>query len=241
MFLASVVWAQPAAAAANCPDARGEFDGDGSNRAVATYTVTPGPRSAVIVTLTARSVGDGQEDITVNLIGASGQTVLATGARHCDVEIEAILRTATTFTATVNVASEPIQWSISSRAGYCGSQTVPTDTGVYYIDIWQTSFFVLLFELDMHYVPDGVPAVLTIPVGATVAWRNRDTNWKHSVTSDDGTTFSSGELGSPWNSNDFFIYTKQFTQPGTFTYHDRLHPQLVGTIIVTGNGKMVFR
>jgi len=248
MLLASAIWAQPAAAAGDCPGAEGEINGDGSNQVVATYTVTPSPMNAVIVTMTANSSGAGEDVITVSLIsnfGTSGQTVLATGASNGDVEIQAIIRSATTFTAMVNAASEPVRWSFHSTSGYCGNQTVPTDTGVYYVDIWQTSFFVLPFAPDTYYAPDGVPAALTIPVGATVVWRNRDFSAggerKHAVTSDDGTTFASGDLDEPNGLIKFFTYTKQFTQPGTFTYHDRLHPELVGTIIVIGDGGVVFR
>lgn len=69
------------------------------------------------------------------------------------------------------------------------------------------------------------PATLTIKVGTTVKWSNKDTA-SHDVVSDSGLwsspTLSKGE--------DFFF---TFTQTGTFTYHCSFHPSMKGTIVVT--------
>ena len=72
------------------------------------------------------------------------------------------------------------------------------------------------------------PDTLTIPVGTTIVWTNL-TNTPHTVTSDDGKTFNSGD-NSPVDSGAKFSFT--FTQPGTYKYHCDFHPSMVATIIV---------
>jgi plastocyanin len=68
------------------------------------------------------------------------------------------------------------------------------------------------------------PAVLTVPVGATVTWVNHDEE-PHTVTSTTGTFSSPGLL-----SEDTFVQT--FTKPGTYAYSCALHPQMRATVIV---------
>ncbi len=69
-------------------------------------------------------------------------------------------------------------------------------------------------------------ASLTIPVGTTVAWTNADAA-PHTVTALDG-AFDSGILdpggGFAW----------EFSAPGTFPYRCDLHPQMEGSVEVTG-------
>jgi len=72
------------------------------------------------------------------------------------------------------------------------------------------------------------PDPLTIPVGTKVRWTNKDSP-PHTVTADNG-TFDSGTL----NTGDEFAV--DFGQPGTYTYHCAIHPNMTGTIIVTGAG-----
>ncbi len=69
------------------------------------------------------------------------------------------------------------------------------------------------------------PADLTISAGQTVVWTNSDST-THTVTSDDGTTFDSGNL----NNGDTFSYT--FNTPGTYSYHCSIHPFMTGTVTV---------
>jgi len=74
-----------------------------------------------------------------------------------------------------------------------------------------------------------VPASLTVPVGTTVTWINKDLAI-HNVTSGvrwtpDG-VFASGSL---WH-NAKFSYT--FKQPGTFSYYCSIHSHMEGTIVV---------
>ncbi len=70
------------------------------------------------------------------------------------------------------------------------------------------------------------PNELTIRVGDTVRWTNRD-SVNHTTTSDDGTTWDSDFLGKDQS----FSFT--FTSVGTFPYHCSPHPFMTGTITVT--------
>jgi plastocyanin len=70
------------------------------------------------------------------------------------------------------------------------------------------------------------PAELTVAVGTTVAWTNRDA-MSHTVTADAG-AFDSGALGN----GETFKWT--FDQPGEFPYSCTIHPSMHGTITVTG-------
>jgi plastocyanin len=68
------------------------------------------------------------------------------------------------------------------------------------------------------------PSSVTIPVGATVVWKNLDAE-PHTVASVDG-KFRSGAL----DENDTFTFA--FLAPGTYRYVCSIHPQMVGTVIV---------
>ncbi len=67
------------------------------------------------------------------------------------------------------------------------------------------------------------PQILTVKVGTTVTWVNRDAV-QHTV--DWGDVESSA-----LNTGDSFQYT--FLTPGTYSYYCSLHPQMTGKIIVT--------
>lgn len=68
------------------------------------------------------------------------------------------------------------------------------------------------------------PATLTVSVGTTVTWSNRDDE-AHLVN---GTTdvFKS----PPLDTNEKFSF--RFTAPGTYPYYCKLHPQMKGQIVV---------
>src|SRR2546428_5175343 len=79
-----------------------------------------------------------------------------------------------------------------------------------------------------HY-PSGPlfsPANLTVKVGKTVAWVNKDTV-THTVTSDGSSLFDSGFM--PTGAT--FQFT--FTTAGTYPYYCTVHPFMKGTIVVT--------
>ena len=70
------------------------------------------------------------------------------------------------------------------------------------------------------------PGTLTVPVGTTVTWTNRD-NEVHTVTADDNPpTFKSPGL----DTDDIFSFT--FNKAGTYAYHCSLHPHMTGKIFV---------
>jgi plastocyanin len=69
------------------------------------------------------------------------------------------------------------------------------------------------------------PDKLTVPVGATVTWINRD-DVPHTVVSTDKKTIVSPAL----NTDEKFSYT--FTTAGTNDYFCSVHPHMKGTIIV---------
>jgi len=77
------------------------------------------------------------------------------------------------------------------------------------------------------------PASLTVNVGDTVTWVNKDAGVQHSATSDTGVTpafdtnaFTGAADGSAASS------AITFTTAGTFTYHCKVHPSMHGTIVV---------
>ena len=70
------------------------------------------------------------------------------------------------------------------------------------------------------------PGTLTVPVGTTVTWTNRDFE-VHTVTADDTPpTFKSAGL----DTDDSFSFT--FNKAGTYAYHCSLHPHMTGKIVV---------
>ena len=69
-----------------------------------------------------------------------------------------------------------------------------------------------------------VPATITIPVGTTVTWFNKD-SVAHTVSSREG-VFDSGNLSGGAT----FSYT--FDQNGSFEYYCKIHPYMNGEVIV---------
>ena len=69
------------------------------------------------------------------------------------------------------------------------------------------------------------PETLTVPVGTTVQWTNRD-DIPHTVVSDDKTTFKSKAL----DTDDKFSFT--FTKAGTYPYFCSIHPKMTGKVVV---------
>ncbi len=69
------------------------------------------------------------------------------------------------------------------------------------------------------------PATLSVPAGTTVRWQNLDGE-PHTVVSAEG-LFRSGAL----DQGDAYSYT--FKTAGHYRYVCSIHPQMVGTIVVT--------
>jgi plastocyanin len=71
------------------------------------------------------------------------------------------------------------------------------------------------------------PSSKTVAKGTMVKWTNNDA-YPHTVTSDDGTTFDSGNL----NAGNSYSYTANTA--GTFKYHCTIHGiTMAGTLVVT--------
>ena len=68
------------------------------------------------------------------------------------------------------------------------------------------------------------PQTLTVPVGATVTWTNRD-DIPHTVVSTDGVFKSKVR-----DTDEKFSYT--FTKAGKYPYYCSVHPKMTGQIIV---------
>ena len=68
------------------------------------------------------------------------------------------------------------------------------------------------------------PQTLTVPVGATVTWTNRD-DIPHTSVSTDG-VFKSKVM----DTDEKFSYT--FTKAGTYPYYCSIHPKMTGQVVV---------
>jgi amicyanin len=69
------------------------------------------------------------------------------------------------------------------------------------------------------------PATLTVPVGASVTWTNKDGE-PHTVAAKDGSFHSPG-----MDTNGTYSFT--FTSPGSYDYVCSIHPFMTGTVVVT--------
>jgi plastocyanin len=70
------------------------------------------------------------------------------------------------------------------------------------------------------------PATLTVAVGTTVTWTNRDDIPHTVVSTDDPKAFKSKAL----DTDDKFSFT--FAKPGTYPYFCSLHPKMTAKIVV---------
>ncbi len=73
---------------------------------------------------------------------------------------------------------------------------------------------------NFEYDPDPVQ----VEAGGKVIWLNED-SVAHTATADDG-SFDTGEI------DEGKLKSETFKQPGTYTYHCEIHPQMHGTIEV---------
>ena len=70
------------------------------------------------------------------------------------------------------------------------------------------------------------PAVLTVTVGSTVTWTNRDDIPHNVVDKDDPNIFKSKVL----DTDEKFSFT--FNKTGTYSYFCSLHPKMTGKVVV---------
>ncbi len=70
------------------------------------------------------------------------------------------------------------------------------------------------------------PSTLTVKAGTKITWTNND-GFAHTVTSDDGSTFSSGNVAAAGK----FTFTP--SAAGTINYHCNIHSGMTATITVT--------
>jgi plastocyanin len=70
------------------------------------------------------------------------------------------------------------------------------------------------------------PADVTVPVGTTVTWTNRDDIPHTVVSTDDSKTFKSKVL----DTDEKFSFT--FSKVGTYPYFCSIHPKMTGKVIV---------
>jgi plastocyanin len=68
------------------------------------------------------------------------------------------------------------------------------------------------------------PDTLTVPVGATVTWTNKD-DIPHTTVSTDG-VFKSKVM----DTDEKFSYT--FAKAGTYSYYCTIHPKMTGKVVV---------
>ena len=81
-------------------------------------------------------------------------------------------------------------------------------------------------EITMYHMAFS-PTSKTVANGTVVTWRNGD-NYPHTVTSNDGSSFSSGSIAGGGK----FVYTA--TVSGTYEYHCTIHGiSMSGTLIVS--------
>ena len=70
------------------------------------------------------------------------------------------------------------------------------------------------------------PATVTVAVGTTVTWTNRDDIPHTVVSTDDPKAFKSKVL----DTDEKFSYT--FTKAGTYSYYCTIHPKMTGKVVV---------
>jgi amicyanin len=70
------------------------------------------------------------------------------------------------------------------------------------------------------------PAALTVSVGSTVTWTNRDDIPHTIVSTDDPKVFKSKVL----DTDEKFSFT--FTKAGTYAYFCSIHPKMTGKVVV---------
>jgi len=126
--------------------------------------------------------------------------------------------------------SDPIVMSeIGNNEYFCSIH--PWQVGT--LDVGSSASFISIplgaDDLNCSDTPDACysPDTLTIVQGVVAFWINNDVT-AHTTNSDDGTTWSSGNI--PPGDN-FFLLTDS-VDPGIYPYHCNIHPWQVGTLTI---------
>ena len=106
---------------------------------------------------------------------------------------------------------------LSGCSGY-GTPANPPPTTTATTSPGQSTNAVTIFNYSF------APGTLTVKVGTTVTWTNKD-GFAHTVTADDN-SFNSGNVAAN------ATYSHTFSKAGTFAYHCSIHTYMKGTVIV---------
>jgi plastocyanin len=112
-------------------------------------------------------------------------------------------------------------WFLLSGVVVIGVMVITLGTGLHGVAAQEGAVSIVDFAFQ--------PNSLEVTPGTTVTWTN-DGAATHTVTADDG-SFNSGNLAPG------ATFSQTFNDAGVFTYHCNIHPQMTGTIVVSGGNQ----
>ncbi len=94
--------------------------------------------------------------------------------------------------------------------------------------------------IPISIVPDAAtklnqafqPGLLYVNIGTRIMWTNYDTQI-HTVTSGSAGSLSSERIFDSGMLSPGATFSLTLGQPGIFSYHCTLHPQMIGTVVVS--------
>ncbi len=126
-------------------------------------------------------------------------------------------------TASTDAATIPVDTAQTPLASTSNTPVPATPTTTQATPVSGSPQTIMITNSSGSYGFD--PGLLTIKAGTTIIWKNVSSA-PHTVTSDDGTTFDSGNM--PVGGSYHFT----FTAAGSFPYHCNVHPYMRSTIVV---------
>ena len=116
-----------------------------------------------------------------------------------------------------------------------GAAAMPVIAGCTVLDALDEDRVEVEITGNMVFEPGGV----TVKVGETIVWRNRDSK-PHTVSTDpsafeDDVPVQSPEGAEPFTSGELLgneRYSRTFDVPGDYIYACTIHPEMIGTITV---------
>ncbi|MEI6478350.1 MAG: cupredoxin family copper-binding protein [bacterium] len=115
-----------------------------------------------------------------------------------------------------------VGFALSRRSSGTTTSTTPTPSATPVASGSPVSGQALIMDIkDLAFANPDV----TIKVGDSVTWTNKD-SMAHTVTSSDGGPLSSSNLSTGQ------AYSFTFNEKGTFKYHCAIHPSMTGTVTV---------